>query len=69
MGWSLRESWAPAPAAGSLPRAGVGRCDALMLAAPWHGGVSSTHMGMTRQLIIKTKRLISTRCHSYLVRL
>lgn len=68
-GWSPRESWEPAPAAGCVPRAEVGRCSALTLAAPWHGGVSSTHMGMTRQLIIKTKRFISTRCHSDLVRL
>lgn len=71
---SLREVRAPvprdgAPAAGCLPRAGLGRCSALPLAAPWHGGVSSTHTGMTRQLIIKTKRFISTRCHSDLVRL
>lgn len=54
---------------GSVPRAGLGRSDALMLAALWHGGVISSHVGIARQLIIKTKRFISTRCHSDLVRL
>lgn len=64
-GW---ESWDPAPAQlAACP--GLGWEDPLTLAAPWHGSVSSTHVGMTRQLIIKTKRFISTRCHSDLVRL
>lgn len=67
-GWSPRESWEPAPAQlAACP--GLGWEGALALAAPWHGGASSAHMGMTRQLIIKTKRFISTRCHSDLVRL